>query len=172
MKITAKKTLQGFLVSDKRCDLCEMPLLSMNDILTCKVCPAIEKWARKKKNNDSVSNEDTANMTVVPTLKEAESCDHELVDFVYRDETSKPNIIHAINETAPLANDEQLLSPKDASENECQNDVSEKMISQKLKISKVEEVYDTLSPCSILTSPGSFRVSYQCRSYEISKFLN
>ena len=48
MKVAAKKTAKGYLVSDERCDLCEMPLLSMNGNLSCKVCPAIEKWAQKK----------------------------------------------------------------------------------------------------------------------------
>ena len=55
MKVAARKTAQGYLVSDKRCDMCEMPLLSMNSIVTCKVCPAIEKWAQKK-SGGNVSN--------------------------------------------------------------------------------------------------------------------
>lgn len=48
MKVAAKKTAKGYLVSDERCDLCEMPLMSMYGNLSCKVCPAIEKWAQKK----------------------------------------------------------------------------------------------------------------------------
>jgi hypothetical protein len=96
-------------------------------------------------------------MTVVTTLKETESGDHELVDSVYRDEISEPIITHTIDETAPLAYDVQVLSPQISSAYECQHD--EKMISQELTIGKVEGLYDALSPCSILTSPGSFRVS-------------
>jgi hypothetical protein len=48
MKVAARKTAQGYLVSDERCELCEMPLLSMNDNVICKVCPAIRKWAQTK----------------------------------------------------------------------------------------------------------------------------
>ena len=48
MKVAARKTAQGYLVSDERCKLCEMPLLSMNDNVVCKVCPAIRKWAQTK----------------------------------------------------------------------------------------------------------------------------
>ena len=48
MKVAARKTAQGYLVSDERCKLCEMPLLSMNGQLACKVCPALAKLVTMK----------------------------------------------------------------------------------------------------------------------------
>ncbi len=72
MKVAARKTSQGYLVSDKRCDMCEMPLLSMNGIVLCKVCPAIEKWAQKK-SEGNVSNNFDAVRDKVETEKALEA---------------------------------------------------------------------------------------------------
>jgi hypothetical protein len=79
MKVAARKTAQGYIVSEKRCEMCEMPLLSMNGIATCKVCPAIEKWTQKK-SEYNVSNDNDAVRYNVATEKEPEAFANELDD--------------------------------------------------------------------------------------------
>lgn len=72
MKVSAKKTAQGYHLSDERCDLCEMPLLSLNNIKTCKVCPAIEKLAQKK--IEVAGSKNSVACDTVETEKASESC--------------------------------------------------------------------------------------------------
>jgi hypothetical protein len=78
MKVAARKTAQGYLVSDERCKLCEMPLLSMNDNVVCKVCPAIRKWAQRKSDVGVSTNGVDACGATETVQKRAESHDDKL----------------------------------------------------------------------------------------------
>ena len=48
LKIAKKKCAEGYQLSDERCETCDMPLLSMNGQLACKVCPALAKLVTMK----------------------------------------------------------------------------------------------------------------------------
>lgn len=47
-KVAAKKTSKGYTLSAERCDLCIMPLMTLQGNSSCKVCPAIKKWLERK----------------------------------------------------------------------------------------------------------------------------
>jgi uncharacterized Zn finger protein (UPF0148 family) len=164
MKIAAKKTAQGYLVSDKRCDLCEMPLLLMNGNLNCKVCPAIEKWTRKKNIKTSRELGDASALAEI-TLEETESYNHDLVDFAYNDspkskdygqnsngergETNSKKSEHI--DTLRLCKSSKAYIPINSAEyagfHEAQGVVNIQPISD-----TEQDLHDVLSPCSILTT--------------------
>lgn len=47
-KVAAKKTSKGYTLSAERCELCTMPLMTLQGNSSCKVCPAIKKWLERK----------------------------------------------------------------------------------------------------------------------------
>lgn len=165
MKIAAKKTSQGFLISDKRCDLCEMPLLSMYGNLICKVCPAIEKWARKK-NSENAQEAGLTSMSDI-TVEVTESCDHDLVESSFNNDTrrlflarsdeleSKDRIekldcetgkTHAKSKSIGTARlFEDSLSPTNSVEYASQDEQGE-------IVNQENDTVQVLSPCSILTT--------------------
>lgn len=164
MKILAKMTAHGFLISDKRCDLCEMPLLSMNGNLICKVCPALEKWARKK-NNETSSELDVANTSAENAVEETESCDHDLADSVFND---TPNLFLATDngeseskgesntkcesiDTLQLCEDSKVLNPINSAEY-ARSHKGQTVINIQPVSDTEQDLHDALSPCSILTT--------------------
>lgn len=80
MKITAKKSAEGYQVSDERCESCEMPLLSMNGSLMCKVCPALQKLVQMKNEADTQNQGDDARDTTETVDVESSSRYNEIVD--------------------------------------------------------------------------------------------
>ena len=87
MKIAANKTTEGYFLSDERCDVCEMPLLSKNGNLECKVCPTIEKWVQMKNEVGFQMQDDDARDAAETFEKDAEYRD---VLIVTKDENSEP----------------------------------------------------------------------------------
>lgn len=83
MKVTARKTVQGYLVSNERCDTCEMHLMSINGNFTCKVCPAIEKWVQRKTEVEVRSHIDGVYARVNTGEKDSENHDHYPVEENY-----------------------------------------------------------------------------------------
>lgn len=180
MKIAAKKTAQGYLVSDKRCDLCEMPLFSMNGNSMCKVCPAIEKWARKRETG-------VARNKAEITVELTESCDNYFFDDTPKqfittdnvesdnkgcaqrlgvksgDDTANPEVIN----TESLVNESKVSSSPNPVECGHSHHRSDDIVNQDLNRGTDENLKDILSPCSVLTSKcNSFEVSmYVCHSY-------
>ncbi|KAL9181450.1 hypothetical protein ACHAXT_010255 [Thalassiosira profunda] len=49
VKVAAKKTAKGYVLSEEACAKCEMPLLMLNGKSECKTCPAIAKWVQRQK---------------------------------------------------------------------------------------------------------------------------
>lgn len=90
MKIAAKRSAQGYHVSDERCELCEMPLLSMNGgNATCKVCPALKKLIQMK-NEKIVHNIDDDTRDAAETVDtDSASRDNEIEDKDM-DDTCRP----------------------------------------------------------------------------------
>jgi uncharacterized Zn finger protein (UPF0148 family) len=58
-KVAAKKTSKGYTLSAERCDLCKMPLMTLQGDSSCKVCPAIKKWLERK--NEGSGQEQAVN---------------------------------------------------------------------------------------------------------------
>lgn len=86
MKIAAKKSAEGYQLSDDRCEFCEMQLFAMNGNVTCKVCPALQKLVQMKNNGPGDQKEiDDARDTTEIVGEDTESRDTEAVD---NDDTS------------------------------------------------------------------------------------
>ena len=51
-KMAAKKTAKGYTLSEANCDMCEMPLMTLNGKSECKVCPAIKKWVQRQNESN------------------------------------------------------------------------------------------------------------------------
>ncbi|KAL3772306.1 hypothetical protein ACHAW5_004911 [Stephanodiscus triporus] len=60
-KVAAKKTGKGYILSSEHCKTCEMPLMMLQGQSSCKVCPAIKKWAERK--NEGSGQEQRADDT-------------------------------------------------------------------------------------------------------------
>lgn len=97
MKIAAKKSAEGYQLSDDRCEFCEMQLFAMNGNVTCKVCPALQKLVQMKHNGVGDQREvDDARETTEIVGVDTESRDSEVVD---NDDTSK-SFHNATDDTA------------------------------------------------------------------------
>jgi hypothetical protein len=155
----------------------------MNGNLTCKVCPAIEKWARMK-NNETSSELDFANTSVDNDVEEAKSCDHDLADSVFND---TPNLFLATNnsesenkgesngksesiDTLQLCEDTMVLNPINSAEYACSHNVQGVINIQPVSDTE-QDLHDALSPCSILTTRNdSFGV--RCRAVRFSSYVS
>ena len=91
MKIVAKKAAEGYHISDERCELCEMPLLSMNgDKVMCKVCPALTKLIQIKNKEHVQSQDDDARDAAETVDVDSVSRDNEISDKGMDDDTFRP----------------------------------------------------------------------------------
>lgn len=154
MKIAAKKTAQGYLLSDERCDKCEMPLLLMNGSLPCKVCPAIKKWVQRKSKVSTPKQADDA-LGMLET-----AVDDACGKLANADRSNGTQVMNS-NENACEYND-AATPPEDGKEfikEKITNDISRDCTYHQQKSAKAEELCEDSSPCSILTTnPEYFEV--------------